>query len=632
MNAKRQRKDEEKRRILELAEADRRSRMDVAGAGPAVTPAAEASAPSRTPDASRVPRTAKLQVRCQRWQLTVVYTCFTPQSTLADVRRCVHEELVKKATGLGDGRTDGPRRCHVPDEDEITLVESVPPRRRFTSQEDLQQTLLDAGLCPSSVLLVEAPAPEPLDDPADAEAQAPPVAAEPSVAMGAPEAQGHRESDGDDHADGGDSDGSEDHVTDGNDDDDEDDDGRGFPGGPGGPGFVGGWRPPGGGTGSGSFAGGFGGGGRGRPARQAAPSGPRIGPGGQILGSATSTAADGGDASAQQRARESRLAALERRGASTQAPGQPAAAAPAAPVAAPTPAAAPSAAQPMSTKRQNELEREGIMRRIAEERAEREAAMPRTAAAGAVPAPTPAEAAAPASAADTAAPAVRGRVPGQMGGGANKAERAKERERILQQMNEDRDFYEVRHTAAAVQVQPAAPSTSSGSGSSARLQLRCAASARSATKAFEATAPLSVVQVFAAAEFGHAEAPTLALTFPPYTVFEAPEQLSASLASLGLCPSATLRVVPPPSTFLAAEAGAEEAAQPTDAAPAEAGEPAAAPVAGGGGLCPRGHPLAAKTMPESGWCDKCSEDLPEGANAFECEACDLMLCAKCHAA
>lgn len=41
--------------------------------------------------------------------------------------------------------------------------------------------------------------------------------------------------------------------------------------------------------------------------------------GGQILGSATSTAADGGDASAQQRARESRLAALERRGASTQA-------------------------------------------------------------------------------------------------------------------------------------------------------------------------------------------------------------------------------------------------------------------------------------------------------------------------
>lgn len=31
-----------------------------------------------------------------------------------------------------------------------------------------------------------------------------------------------------------------------------------------------------------------------------------------------------------------------------------------------------------STKRQNELEREGIMRRIAEERAEREAAMPRS--------------------------------------------------------------------------------------------------------------------------------------------------------------------------------------------------------------------------------------------------------------
>jgi len=89
-----------------------------------------------------------------------MFTAFAPSSTLGDVRRCVRDELVNGVTATGDGRQRpdaAALAARVPEEGAITLVETVPPRRKFASQEDMQLTLLAAGLCPSSALLAEAP-------------------------------------------------------------------------------------------------------------------------------------------------------------------------------------------------------------------------------------------------------------------------------------------------------------------------------------------------------------------------------------------------------------------------------------------------------------------------------------------
>jgi len=171
-----------------------------------------------------------------------------------------------------------------------------------------------------------------------------------------------------------------------------------------------------------------------------------------------------------------------------------------------------------------------------------------------------------------------------------------------------------------------------------RLQIRDQASGRKVTSsAFEASSTLAAVREFAAAEFALAgdPPPVFALTYPPFTTFDQPEQLLATLADLGLSPSATLLVKEVKPSFLAASEGAAGPAEDTSAtdSPAAAStaeaQPAAAAAAPGMALCPGGHPLTALQMSEEGWCDKCQEPLPLAGEAFECRTCDFFLCRRC---
>lgn len=268
-----------------------------------------------------------------------------------------------------------------------------------------------------------------------------------------------------------------------------------------------------------------------------------------------------------------------------------------------------------------------------EERAEREA---RQKPAGSAPVSPPSQ-----PAGEHTLPAKEvGRVSGQMGGGTNKAQRQREREAILQQMNEDRQTYDVRHQGPVVEA-PVQPKVAT---STVRLQLRCATSGRAVTTtAYDASSQLRAVAEFASQEFGHAgDLPPLALTFPPRTVFESPEHLSSTLAELGLAPSATLLVKPPPIAHLA-EAEAEEEAMaradttgPADAqppleveVPVSAAPPAGSSGGGGAAKCPLGHVMTSLHMEDEGWCDKCQTELSVGADAYTCAACDFFVCPSC---
>lgn len=595
MDAKRQKKDEEKRRILEQAEADRLSRTR--DAAPSITQTASPTVVKPR----ELPSHVKLQLRCAQWNRNVVFTCFSPDSTLEEVRQCFREELVSGEMGTGDGRVSA-GMSRVPPEEAMTLIESVPPRRRFATTEEMQTTLRAAGLCPASVLLVEAP---PVQIDAQETGGGVSDEGEPSgmpsplpVQDGAP-GPGDG-SDGEVHIDDP---VSEPSLSDDDQPGDDDPD----------PGFN--LGIPGGGLNRGRPH--FGGGGRfgrgrGTPQRPQAPAGPRIGAGGQILGSSPAVSAPL-DEQAARAARAARLAALERRcaGAAQEAPPtgvEPQPAVQDVPIAAPV----------------------GVV----DLKIESEDKHPE----GAGQAPEQFE---PSRDAKTAVGApqnkstLMGRVPGQMGvGGPNKAERQRERENILQKMEEDRQVYDIRHTTPTTAVTPAQPKVGSGT---VRLQLRCASSGRAVTTtAYDASSLLSSVCEFAAQEFGlSGSLPQLALTFPPRTVFDSPENLSSSLGELGLCPSATLLVKPAPAVYLAE---AEEQVTRADLAPesqlagadlaAESTDPAGSR---GSALirCPRGHIFTPLHMADEGWCDKCQAALPEGSDGFVCEACDFYLCPSC---
>jgi len=357
------------------------------------------------------------------------------------------------------------------------------------------------------------------------------------------------------------------------------------------------------------------------------PSGPRIGQGGQILGSgsAASSAVSQED---QRAAREARLAALERRGATapTEAP---AAAAPAPAPAPAAPAAAP--AQELYGKAKKDADKQDIMRRIAEERAERAERMAAQApVAAAKPAAKPA--AMPAASSAPAMPSADAdRIKGQLGGGISKVARAKEREAIMQQMEEDRQRYEERHVASgAVEAQLQAAAVAQATSSSratglVRLQIRCATSGRAVvTTDFKAEDQLSSVRDFAVKELellpgDDVHGPQLSLAFPPRTTFSA-EQLSSSLGALGLAPSATLLIKGLPDDRPdPAEATPPE---PAEEDPADTAMPGAGPAESP--CCPKGHAMAAMVMEEEMWCDKTGQALPVGASAWYCKECDYM--------
>lgn len=643
MAHKRQKKEEEKRRILEQAEADRAERLGRSATGAAApapaAPAAAATGSAPAAAAQQGSRPVKLQLRCPQWSgRSVTFTCFGSDSTLADVRHCLREELVSGEQGTGDGRLlAGASR--VPPEEAIILVDRGPPPRRFATAEDYQKTLSELGLCPSALLLVEA---APLELPPE-----PPAAVAPARAASPPRAPppvGRPGQDGggsDDDADSGTGGGAGGGAGGGSDDDSGSDDGTGGggggwggPGGPGGmPGMPGRGGPGrGGGRQQRQYGGTFGANWRfgnrdtGRPS-----DGPRIGAGGQIV--PIDAAAGGGETEDRRAAREARLAALDRRGATpgvdeaALGPGRALGAGPAA-AAAPVPAAVAPAA--MDTKQKKEAEKAEILRRIEEERAERAAAHQPLAAA---PAADAAGAAAAAAARTSLA-----RVPGQMGGGGNKAERMREREQILQRLEEDRQRYNVTRGGPAAPA-PAAAVSHQAAGA-ARLQIREQASGRKVvTTAFEATSLLSAVRDFAAAELGLPGDPpaVLALSFPPFTVLDQPEQLGSTLGALGLCPSAALVIKEGRHAYLAAAdaagAGTEAGVPPAVPAAEPAGAPAAEASVGGPGIagarCPAGHAMTALQMLEEGWCDKCSEVLPEGSPAYECRQCDYYQCPPC---
>lgn len=84
-----------------------------------------------------------------------MFTCFSPESTLEECAHALREELVN---GIMDSHADRNEvSARVPGVETIVFVETVPPRRRWVSPEDMRQSLKSAGLCPSSALLAEIP-------------------------------------------------------------------------------------------------------------------------------------------------------------------------------------------------------------------------------------------------------------------------------------------------------------------------------------------------------------------------------------------------------------------------------------------------------------------------------------------
>jgi len=383
---------------------------------------------------------------------------------------------------------------------------------------------------------------------------------------------------------------------------------------------------------------------------------PHISDGGAISGgvalggSGSSPANPAGGTQAERRA--AALAAIERRNALNTVSLGGSSAAPISTVASSStvsPAATPTkAASPVPTKKQREAEQRDILARIAAEREdykELHKPVPSTAGLAAVGGTVATECndvsddtAMPSTAVETAAvrearlrtlangseqsdgagtanlvpePATvvsdlpAARVPGgQLGSGSTKKERAAERQRILQEMQDDRSTYSFRHAAAASHTSGAtavatmdramgvAPPTDEarqnvGAASTSgwvRLTVRCAESGRSfTTTAFATCARLADVRTFAAAELHGAseeaaEAFSIAEPFAQRASFAADgEEMQMRLLDLGLCPSATLLLQRPGLAWSGGTVRAEDAEQR-----AVSGAQQAAAVATGG--------------------------------------------------
>eukprot|EP00930_Biecheleria_cincta_P053571 TRINITY_DN3913_c0_g1_i1.p1 TRINITY_DN3913_c0_g1~~TRINITY_DN3913_c0_g1_i1.p1 ORF type:complete len:713 (-),score=177.88 TRINITY_DN3913_c0_g1_i1:136-2274(-) len=619
MAAKRQKKEEEKQRILAQAEADRRAREEDASrfSGAASAPAQQQEQQQQQAQAAQskpLPSSVRLQLRCPQWNRSIVLTSLSPTSTIGEARQKLREELLQ---GL-PGDDTAALAARVPKEEDIVLAESVPPRRKFVTADDMQTTLAAAGLCPSSMLLVDAApiVPETFS------------AEPPSGNAGLPDAPTQSQQDQDEQEDGRDDRDEDDEDGDQDEDydsDEGDDDLFGSKG-----------NGKGKATGSGTFGQGSSwstrpaavpggirpGNTRGGSSRLGgASTGPRIGAGGQILGSGPAPAA-GSTSEEQRAAREARLKALERRAAAeSERPVEPSVAASAgnqaSSSAAPAPALPTPSEKPLEGKAKRDAERQEILRQVAEERAERAARTGQTLSQAPKPA-APAEEA--------------GRIKGQLGGGSSKAERARERAAILQQMEEDRSRYQEMHVAekvVAAQVAANTQSASANASGSVRLQIRCASSGQSVTTTdFTAGDLLISVRDFAAKELGlmpgsGTDGPELSLAFPPRTAFTAEEQINASLGSLGLAPSAGLII-----KGLAACSAPADSADAGQQAAGDAGD-AAQGSSGVAPCCPIGHAMAQHEPSEELWCDRCQESLSPGSVAFTCASCDYIECATC---
>mmetsp|Transcript_31557 Transcript_31557/g.57999 ORF Transcript_31557/g.57999 Transcript_31557/m.57999 type:complete len:551 (-) Transcript_31557:137-1789(-) len=532
LQAKRQKLEEEKRRILQQAQEDRKTFTD--DFVPATQKVSqEPPEPVRKPPAASV----RLQVRCRDFAQVLQLTCFTPESSLDDVRRTVREEILS--------RVDATLVARVPPLEDFSLVETVPPRRRFKSETEVMQSLREVGLLGNVALTAEAP---PLPAPE-------PPAPEPSYnAPMAQDASDNEDDDVDDAAEPGqvggpavpvnsDDDYRDDDDASGSDDSSNDDSYNGPPQGLPGP-FPGFGRPPQGnarrlppGSRSGRVA---------KPGEHLFPEG-----GGQVLGSRPEGAAEtavGGQgvvaASEQMRQqREARLAALEKRGCATgSAPEQ--------------------QADVLQSSKQTA-----------------------------------------ASSSSAAQPTLQPRVPGVMGGGVNKMSRAKEREEILRQMEEDRATYKERHTApAATDVTLELQSVERGGKSLCFTKI--------GSRGFSSNDALSRVRDLAAEELGQEVGMvSLAMLSTPQVEFSS-AQLTQTLGQLKICTGDQLVAV-----TRAAEA-------PASSQPEEAVGPACIP-------CPDGHDMPLVRAEEEGWCDKCKESLPAQSGRYSCQQCDIVLCPTC---
>lgn len=611
--AKRQRKEEEKQRILAQAEDDRKSREEEASRFSEVAPVL-AQQQSHTAQAKPLPSSVRLQLRCPQWNRNIVLSSLSPQSTIGEVRKKLREELLH---GLSENGTAASEAL-VPKEEAIVLAESVPPRRKFVTAEDMQITLASAGLCPSSMLLVDA---------------APIVAESPflepsSGSAGHPEALIQDQQGEEVHDHGHDENGDDDDDQDEDDVDDSDDmdanqfgikgKGRGKATGSGTFGRGSGWsaRPavvPGGIRAGNTRPGGS------RPG--VSSSAPRIGAGGQILGNGPAPGA-GSTSEEQQLARAARLMALERRAAAVSEPqaealvARPAGTQPSLSSAPdPTPRSS-SPAKLSESADKKDAEQKDILQQVAEERAARTGKTLSQPSKPTVPAEDP------------------GRIKGQLGGSSSKAERARERAAILQQMEEDRSRYQEMHVAEksiAAHVAANTQPMSSMAAGLVRLQVRCASSGRSVTTTeFTGSDLLISVRDFAAKELGlipgsGTDGPELSLAFPPRTAFTSHEQIHASLESLGLAPSAGLII----KGLAACPAPSDSANGDLQQAPSDAdetvhqGSPDVAPC------CPIGHAMTQHEPSEDIWCDRCQKSLSPGSSAFNCAHCDYIECRTC---
>jgi len=233
----------------------------------------------------------------------------------------------------------------------------------------------------------------------------------------------------------------------------------------------------------------------------------------------------------------------------------------------------------------------------------------------------------------------QGRVKGQMGGSVNKAQRLLERQQIMQKINEDRSFYDVRNkTAADVARATVGANDAATTGVAAcalvRLQLRCAASGHMVTTtSFEAGTALRDVFAYASAELslgtgegnvdGSSSTITLQLAYPPRTIFTAAEHASATLGELGLCPSATMLVKSedkPSSSEVQDARNAGFAADEVAAAPTTSSVRPA---------CPNNHEMSDIMVTGGMWCDMCQQGIAAGHAAYECSICEYIQCQAC---
>lgn len=165
--AKRAKKEEEAKAILKQAEADRKAREERTTYSNVVQAVEGGIQVANNASKYADLKSVKLQFRCPNFadSKVIVFTAFTPDSTLSECASALRVELIKGIC-QSSGVEEAVAAERVPTEDAFVFVETVPPRKRWTSPADMQVTLRNAGLCPNASLLadfrpIELPSPVP---------------------------------------------------------------------------------------------------------------------------------------------------------------------------------------------------------------------------------------------------------------------------------------------------------------------------------------------------------------------------------------------------------------------------------------------------------------------------------------